>query len=73
MIFLNWELRYETNVSQGDRSRREVHTNTWMACDDHASALPARLFLFLTRLEISESDFVLFAYQKNRFIVGEVA
>ena len=62
----------ETIVSEGDCGQREVHTDAWLPCDDHTSAPPARSFLFLTRLEIFESDFILFADQKNRFIVGEV-
>ena len=59
-------------VSEGHCSWREVHTDAWMTCDDHASTPPVRTFLFLARLEISESDFVLFADEKNRFVVGEV-
>ena len=67
--FLSWQLRDETIVSQGDCDRREVHTDTWLTCDDHASALPVQIFLFLPRLEVFVSDFVLFADQMNGFIV----
>ena len=70
--FLKWELRDKMIVSEGDSGWREVHTDPWMSCDDHTNAPPARSFLFLARLEISESDFVLFADEKNGFIVGEV-
>lgn len=39
--YLDWELGGV--VSEGDRGRREVHTDPRLACDDHATTI--RFFL----------------------------
>lgn len=57
-------------VSEGDRGRREVHTNSWLTSDNHATARTIRIFLIPPESRVS--NFVLFADQKNDLVVEKV-